>query len=177
MKNLEIGDSVFIQSYKHNGKLHRTWSKGTVIDFLDDAYVVVTYKTWVVESDGRKWLANEPCVCFFYKNFWFNVLSMARVDGIHYYCNIASPSIYDGEAIKNIDYDLDVKVLPDGSVNILDEKEYEYHSSLMNYPESIKKIIKNDLDYLLKMIEKKEGPFDSALINDYIIKYFSLLEQ
>ena len=176
MNKLKIGDSVFIQSYKHNGKLHRTWSKGIVIDLLEDAYVIVTDMTWVVEADGRKWLAKEPCVCFLYKHSWFNILSMARVTGIHYYCNIASPSLYDGEAIKNIDYDLDVKVTPDGDYHIIDEKEYEYHSNLMNYPDSIKGIIKKDLDKLISMIEKKEGPFNSATINDYLTKYFGLLK-
>ena len=50
---------------------------------------------------------------------------MIRKTGIHYYCNIASPSLYDGEAIKNIDYDLDVKVAPNGKSIILDEEEYE----------------------------------------------------
>ena len=176
MNELKIGDSVFIQSYKHNGKLHRTWSKGIVIDLLEDAYVIVTDMTWVVEADSRKWLAKEPCVCFLYKKNWFNILSMARVAGIHYYCNIASPSLYDGEAIKNIDYDLDVKVSPDGSYHIIDENEYEYHSNLMNYPDSIKGIIKQDLEKLISMIEKKEGPFNSGVINDYLTKYFGLLK-
>ena len=175
MNELKIGDSVHIQSYKHNGNLHRTWSKGIVIDVLDDAYVVVTDQTWVVESDGRRWLAKEPCVCFLYKHNWFNILSMARVSGIHYYCNLASPSLYDGEAIKNIDYDLDVKVFPDGTYNVIDKNEYEYHASLMNYPESIKKIINDDLNKLIDMITKKEGPFDSSVINGYLVKYFDIL--
>ena len=55
MNELKIGDSVFIQSYKHNGKLHRTWSKGIVIDLLEDAYVIVTDMTWVVEAQKRNW--------------------------------------------------------------------------------------------------------------------------
>ena len=32
MEELKVGDSVFVQSYKHNGALHRTWSKALVID-------------------------------------------------------------------------------------------------------------------------------------------------
>ena len=39
MCELKIGDSVFVQSYKHNGSLHRTWSKALVVDVLDDCYV------------------------------------------------------------------------------------------------------------------------------------------
>lgn len=62
---LAIGSSVYIQSFKHDGTLHRTWSKGLVIDNCDEYAVVVTDHTWVVESDGRRWLTKEPAVCFF----------------------------------------------------------------------------------------------------------------
>ena len=99
---------------------------------------------------------------------------MVRKTGIYYYCNLASPSLYDGEAIKNIDYDLDVKVFPDGEYMILDENEYEYHASVMNYPENIKKIISSQMEELLDLIVNKKEPFDFSYINDYIMKYFGL---
>ena len=175
MKNkLAIGDSVYVQSYKHNGLIHRTWSKALVIDALDDVIVAVTDHTWVSESDGRRWLTKEPAVCFYYENRWFNVISMVRKTGIYFYCNLASPSLYDGEAIKNIDYDLDVKVFPDGTYTILDENEYAYHSSKMEYPDNIKRILEDELKELIKMIENKEKPFDLLYINDYLLKYFSM---
>ena len=114
-KDIKVGDSVFVQSYKHDGSLHRTWSKAYVIDVFDNCVVAVTDHTWVVEADKRKWLTKEPAICFYYNDVWFNIISMVRKTGIYYYCNLASPSLYDGEAVKNIDYDLDVKVFPDGS--------------------------------------------------------------
>ena len=99
------GSFVHIQSYKHDGSLHRTWCKGFVLEADEKHIVVVTDRAWVIESDGRKWLTREPAVCFFYTDKWFNVISMIRHAGIYYYVNLASPSIYDGEAIRNIDYD------------------------------------------------------------------------
>lgn len=95
---------VYIQSYKHDGSLHRTWAKGYVIEANERRIVAVTNKTLVSESDGRKWVTREPAICFFYPDKWYNVICMIRKSGIHYYCNLASPSLYDGEAIKNIDY-------------------------------------------------------------------------
>ena len=172
MEELKIGDSVFVQSYKHNGSLHRTWSKALVVDDNDDYYVVVTDHTWVVESDNRRWLTKEPAICFYYKKKWFNIISMVRKSGIYYYCNIASPSIYDGEAIKNIDYDLDVKVYPDGEYAVLDENEFEYHSQIMNYSSEIKQICIDAKDELVKMVQNKEKPFDFSYVNDYILRYF-----
>ena len=172
MNELKIGDSVFVQSYKHNGSLHRTWSKALVIDVQKDFYVVVTDHTWVVENDSRRWLTKEPAICFYYKNKWFNIISMVRKTGIYYYCNVATPSIYDGEAIKNIDYDLDVKVFPDGTYLVLDQNEFEYHCNIMNYPNDIKKICVDAKDKLVKMVENKEIPFDFSYINKYILMYF-----
>ena len=177
MENLKIGDSVFIQSYKHDKTLHRTWSKGLLIDKLEHAWVVVTDHTWVVESDGRRWLTKEPAICFFYDNRWFNIISMVRKNGIYYYCNLASPNVYDGEAIKNIDYDLDVKVYPDYSYSILDENEYDEHAKKMEYSESLKKIVEMEIRNLIKMIENNDEPFNFEYINNYLMKYFDILSK
>lgn len=175
MNELKIGDKVFVESYKHDGSLHRTWSKALVIDNTEHCTVCVTDHSWVVESDGRRWLTKEPAICFFYDDRWFNVISMIRKTGIYFYINLASPSIYDGEAIKNIDYDLDIKIFPDGSYTLLDENEYEYHSELMNYPDNIKKIIEDETKNIMNMIENFEKPFDLNYINDYVMKYFEII--
>ena len=177
MEELKIGDSVFVQSFKHDGSVHRTWSKGLVIDILEHAYVVVTDNTWVVESDGRRWLTKEPAICFYFDNRWFNIISMVRKNGIYYYCNLASPSLYDGEAIKNIDYDLDVKVYPDYSYTILDENEYEDHANKMGYDEELKGIIEMEMRNLVGMVESRMEPFDFDYINDYLLKYFEIISK
>ena len=174
MERLKIGDRVFVESYKHDGSVHRTWSKAMVIDVLQNCYVVVTDYTWVVESDHRRWLTKEPAICFYYTDKWFNIISMIRRSGIYYYCNIASPSVYDGEAIKNIDYDLDVKVFPDGTRILLDENEFEYHTQKMNYPKETVDMCFRARDELLQMIDSKMDPFNFTYTNDYVMKYFEL---
>ena len=57
---------------------------------------------------------------------------------------------------------------------ILDENEYEYHASVMNYPQNIKDIIEKELEDLLDLVKHKKEPFDFSYINDYIMKYFGL---
>ena len=173
---LEVGNEVYIQSYKHDGSLHRTWCKGVIVDVTDNEFVVVTNKTWVIESDGRKWLTREPAVCFFWTDRWYNVISMIRKTGVYYYCNLASPSLYDGEAIKNIDYDLDVKLYPDWSYMILDESEYEEHASMMNYPEDIKEIVEGEMKNLLHEMEEEHHPLNSKLVVNYYNKYRTLVK-
>ncbi len=51
-----VGSSVHIQSFKHDGSLHRTWCKGFVLEADEDRIVAVTDHAWVIEADNRKWL-------------------------------------------------------------------------------------------------------------------------
>lgn len=171
----EVGSYVYIQSFKHDGSLHRTWCKGFVIEADSSHIVAVTSRSWVIESDGRKWLTREPAICFFYDDRWWNVISMIRHTGVYYYCNLASPSVYDGEAVKNIDYDLDVKLYPDGSYQILDEDEYDEHGKLMKYPKDIREIIEKQMQELLKQMETEQPPFNKKSIHEYYQKYIELL--
>lgn len=173
----KIGSQVYIQSYKHDGSLHRTWSKGLVIDADETKYVVVTNKTWVIEADGRKWFTREPAICFFYTDRWYNVISMMRKTGVYYYCNLASPSLYDGEAIKNIDYDLDVKVYPNGGYDILDQDEFEEHASHMGYGEDVIEVVERSLDRLLNVIEEKKSPFNAEDIDRYFQLYLLMIRK
>src|SRR5699024_12801143 len=69
-------------------------------------------KTVVTEGDGRSWITREPAICYFHVERWFNIIGMLKTDGIHYYCNISSPFLYEEKALKYIDYDLDLKVFP-----------------------------------------------------------------
>ena len=171
----EPGTYVYIQSYKHDGSLHRTWCRGFVLEANEEKIIAVTDKTWVIESDGRRWLTREPAICFFYPHNWFNIISMIRMSGIHYYCNLASPSLYDGEAIKNIDYDLDVKLYPDGGYQILDENEYAEHARQMEYPQEIKHIVEGQMEELIHRMEKGVEPFNEECIDSYYHKYLEMI--
>ena len=119
MKLPKEGDFITIQSYKHNGSLHRTWRDTMVLKTTENAIIGVNDHTLVTESDGRRWVTREPAIVYFHKKYWFNIIAMIRENGISYYCNLASPYYLDAEALKYIDYDLDyilkenVKILVD----------------------------------------------------------------
>lgn len=100
---MDTQKEIIIVSFKHNGKVHRSWHQTTLIEENEDCFVVASMHSLVVESDGRRWLANEPAVSIFFKKEWFNVVAMLRDDGIYYYVNIASPSVMDDGMIKYID--------------------------------------------------------------------------
>src|SRR5690625_7659560 len=90
-----------------------------------------------MDSDVRVWITREPAISYFSSEAWFNVIGMLRSDGIHYYCNLASPFLYENNMLKYIDYDLDLKVYPDMTYTLLDEDEFAEHKHEMNYKPEI----------------------------------------
>ena len=175
-KKYKVGDKIPIHCYKHNGKIHRIWEESTVIEEKDDYLVCGNYKTKVIENDGRSHRTKEPAIVFFYKHNWFNIIAQFKEFGLFYYCNIASPYLIDDDTIKYIDYDLDLRVFPDGGYRVLDRNEYKYHKKIMNYSDELDLILNKELDKLIKMKINKEGPFDIKVINDYLERYKNLTE-
>jgi len=165
------GEVLQIHCYKHNGKIHRIWDEATVIEETDDYLICGNYKTKVIESDERSHRTNEPAIIFFYKHNWFNIIAQFKEFGLFYYCNIASPYIFDESTIKYIDYDLDLRVFPDGGYRILDKNEYKFHKKIMNYSEELDYILNKELEKLIKMKKNNEGPFDKKTIVKYLEMY------
>ena len=165
---MEILDII---SYKHNGELHRVWKNVAKIYEDNDIVIIVNNKVDVIDGDGRIWKTREPAICYFFKKYWFNVICMIRTEDIYYYCNLSSPYVLDKEGLKYIDYDLDVKLFPNGEVVILDKDEYDFNIKDLHYSKEIIYIIEKNLNILLKMIEMKEDPFNNECVNGWYSKY------
>ncbi|MBM7572470.1 DUF402 domain-containing protein [Aquibacillus albus] len=167
------GSTIQIQSYKHNGQLHRVWERSTILKGTSNLVIGANDKTLVTESDGRTWITREPAICYFHSKYWFNIIGMLRTDGIYYYCNISSPFVYEDNAVKYIDYDLDVKVFPDMTYVLLDEDEYELHRQQMSYPEVLDRILKNNINYLIQWVRQRKGPFSPEFIDQWYERYLT----
>ena len=173
-KQIKVGDKLQIHCYKHNGKLHQVCDEAIVLDVGTDYIIVANNRAKLTEADGRSYHAKEPAILFFYKKRWYNVIGQLKEYGLFYYCNIATPYIIDGDIIKYIDYDLDLRVFPDGGFKVLDYNEYNYHRKLMNYPSDIELIIKSELSNLIELKRKNAGPFEVGLISKYYKIYKDL---
>ena len=99
---------------------------------------------------------------------------MIRQKGVSYYCNLASPYVIDDEALKYIDYDLDIKVFPDGEKRLLDVDEYELHRKIMNYPSDIDHILKENVKILVEWINEGKGPFSPEYVELWYERYNQL---
>lgn len=168
------GDYIAIKSYKYNGMLHRVWRDTMVVKTEQNILIGVNDRTLITESDGHRWISREPAIVYFHTKYWFNVIVMLRPDGIAYYSNLASPFVLDREALKYIDYDLDIKVFPDGEKRLLDVDEYAMNKKRWHYGEKIDTILHYSSLELLKWIDNKTGPFAENFAKIWYERYNQL---
>lgn len=178
-----------VQAYKHDGTLHRQWSPAYLVEENSSYWALASKASAVIESDGRRWITKEKAIFLLFKEKWMNVIAMFKEPceirgrngkivgsfpgGVCYYVNIASPTIFDKGFLKYVDYDLDVKLYPDGIEKTLDENEYAHHADTYGYPEYLEKAIEKSLNEVKAMIEKKEFPFVDERMEALYEKFLS----
>lgn len=168
-------ETAVIKSFKHDGHLHRMWMQNWIFprsvlhqDHAKASMVVtINSNTRIQESDGKEWISRIPGISFFIPDQWFNIVALLEENGIRYYCNLASPAYITDGVLTYIDYDLDVIVLPNGEVRVVDQDEYEQHKLEYHYPAIVQDKVKQGLDSLLGLIERKAPPFQDKLIFQY----------
>ena len=172
-----VGRWLGIQCYKHNGKLHRYWDRGLVLENTDDYLVVGTKRAKVIESNGRRWFTKEPAITIFSKKEWWNAICMLKKEGICFYCNIASPSVVEKDAIKYIDYDLDAKLFPNDDIRVLDEKEYAHHKQTYGYSDDLDTVLKYQTKEIIRKMKEREFPKKKKKITSYYEQFLEMTKK
>lgn len=168
-----------VMCFKHDGSLHRIWDKAALIYEDEEKIMISNAKTLIRESDNRVWMAKEPALSIYYKNRWFNVMGIIRSEGVHYYCNMASPCVVDEDVIKYVDYDLDLVKTVKGEIKILDEEEYKVNKEKYGYGKDIEEILTKELELLKDDAIKGNGDFNDELVYhgfDEFLKVFTRKE-
>ncbi len=174
MGKILIGKKLSIHSYKHDGKIHRGWGEAIVLEQTDDYIVCGNDKTNVYEKTGSVWKTKEAAILYFFRNKWFNIIAQLKKDGLYYYCNVATPFIIEEGTIKYIDYDLDLRVFPNKTRKILDEREYAYHRNIMKYDDRLDQVIKKGLQELNEVFVKEVDLISAEKVKEYHEKYLNL---
>ena len=165
---MKIGKKIMIHGYKKNGWLYRTWEFPKIIEKNDEYLCVYLKNTSIITSEKfskRNFHSKnlKDSYWFFLKDEWFNIVATVVDDNVSYYINLSSPFIIEEEAIKYIDFDIDVKIDQNGNFKILDKKEFDEHKKEFDYGNKLTKIIelecekiidKKFIDYLTKKINK-----------------------
>lgn len=165
-----------IKSFKHNGSLHRMWLENWRVPHgrlhprhaAMSADVLINDHTTIREADGKEWISRVPAVAFFLPEEWFNVVALIEDSGIRYYCNIASPAYRYQDVVTYIDYDLDVVLLPDGTVLELDHDEFGRHRLEYRYDDSVIAHVNRGLIRLKSRMSDKAVPFG----DEQVLRYY-----
>jgi len=126
-----------------------------------------TYQTWKGPQTGPFDVRNH-----FWQDRWYNVMrcdkpqagglpGSAGLAGLeYYYCNVTTPTMYDGENVRYVDLDLDVRVHADGRIELLDEDEFVENSQRMGYPPEVIEQARRAADELIELARARRFPFE-----------------
>lgn len=157
---------IIVQAYKHDLSLHRQWSPGFLLNETDDYWVIASRSSLITECDGRRWLTKENAIFILYKKEWRNVLCMFKEDGLCYYTNIASPTIFDDGFLRYIDYDLDLKLYPDKVIKGLDEQEFLANAKTYGYSDELINVIRHSFARTKDDMQKQVFPFNDKAMDE-----------
>lgn len=179
----KVNKKIMVHAYKRNGWLYRVWEFPKVIDVGKDYICVSSYNSNVITSDkdsNRNFRSKnlKNSFWFFFKDEWFNIIAtLTESNEIQYYVNIASPYIYEEEAIKYYDLDLDIKMksIDANFYRILDVEEFNENKIKFKYEKEL-------INKSLMTLEKFKNPdFRKKIISkinvNVLKKYSQLLNQ
>lgn len=96
----------------------------------------------------------------FYDDRWYNVFAIHDPHGRVFrgwYCNIARPATLEAADVYQEDLALDLIVLPDGSTEILDQREFD----ALALPVAERRQAEQALQDLLDQVRRAEPPFQA----------------
>jgi len=154
-----------IVSEKHDGSLHRAWMTNHLL-YNDERIIIASnYDTVVTESSGNQWTTNEPAICYFPKDKWYNIVLLFTPNDYYYYCNICSPFWWEQhDVLVYIDYDIDVIVDSSLHYDVVDRDEYEQNRKKYRYANVVCETIERSLDQLVSLVETKADPFNRHFV-------------
>lgn len=143
--NIKSNKKIMVHAYKRNGWLYRAWEFPEVLDSNKNFTVVSLVNSKVITNEKfspRNFISKniKNSFWFFFPNKWYNIIATLTSNNvIAYYVNIASPFIYEEEAIKYFDFDLDIKMRNTSSeiYKILDIDEYESNRRDYRYEKEV----------------------------------------
>ena len=167
---MKINHKVSIHAYKYNGCLYRTFEFPKIIYFDDKIIILSLNKTRIISQGKNKKFyhsnGNKDSFWVMFNDEWYNLIITFchKKNKVIYYFNIASPFIFEDEAIKYIDLDLDVRLIFNKKkqsliIKELDQKEFKENSVLMLYPNRLVNQTINAKNKLINLIKETKFVF------------------
>jgi uncharacterized protein (DUF952 family)/protein associated with RNAse G/E len=166
--NAEQGTrEVRIVATNYDGSPH--WSHPARLLHADDTIVITATSAGLpIERAAGPFTSPFNTRAHYWPDRYFNVIRLEEPGrGLTgYYCNIAAPVQFDGDNVRYVDLQLDVRVYAaaDGSLTwaLLDEDEFEVARIQYGYDDALVAKCREAVTQIVAMVEAKEFPFDGA---------------
>lgn len=131
---------IRIVSRKYDRKLR---SEYTAFLYSEIPEILTVYTPpGTMDFDARKgiWLeAPDGLLELYFRTRWYTVYHICEQNSFYntMYVHISMPAVLTAHILEWVDLDLDYRVHLDGSIELLDEDEFEYNSQTLEYPAHI----------------------------------------
>ena len=181
---MNINHKLAVHAYKFNGCLYRTFEFPKLV-YKNNDFLILDLSNCRVISQGknkkfyRSHFQINSLWIFFYEQ-WYNLfLNITKNNNFVYYFNVATPYLFEEDAIKYIDLDLDIRVENINTnfekIKVLDMYEFEHHSQVMLYP---KKLINKSIETKNQLInDLKSHKFQKKFNFDFFSKINNLIKR
>lgn len=156
---------VFLRGSHFDGASH--WAhRATLVRAADGMLELSTPLGQSVATDRGEWLSPYHTTSYLWPDRYYNAIRLTNADGSldGWYCNIASPVIFDGEAVNYVDLQLDVRVLlEDGGsrCEVWDEDEFTEARQRYGYDESLVRHCYEAVEEIKALVAGRVFPFST----------------
>lgn len=152
---------ITVNSRKYDFNIRRSWKcrlverNDPLLIFIGEFEEKIQHPDLGIISPGT--ISYE----YYWLDRWYNVFRFHEPDGSlrNYYCNINMPPKFANAVMDYVDLDIDVLVWPDFRYEILDEADFEENATHFAYSEELRSKVRETLDELIGLIEKRKFPF------------------
>lgn len=156
---------VRILSLKYGNIPHYEW-RGKLLEKTNDYIIIKSSapRKLIHHTKGETFDIPGYGIEYFSLSDWYTV-SLTVIDGKvdNYYCNIALPSLFDGDTISFVDLDLDVTYTKEKGWFIEDVDEFFIHHHTFGYSKALRDKAIKTCRSLLQKAKNGESPFDETL--------------
>jgi hypothetical protein len=132
--------------------------------------------SWLGEDEHGVWLGAPPDtparrgheppvvhpqahVLLFPRTAWWTAVFNAEPVRTEIYCDITTVPVWQDDEVTMVDLDLDVRRRRDGTVEVLDEDEFELHRERYGYPDDVVAPARAAAEWLRGALSGKTEPF------------------
>jgi len=156
------GTEITVCSTKYDGSFHRR-QPGWFLE-RQGPLVLIEHRAGVpIEFAARSWTPQRGAIGLYWTDRFYAVFRVmnGRDKALSWYCNISTPSRFEGRILSYVDLDIDILIDAERRYRILDEDEFEANSGRLEYPDDLIASARAAVAEILHLLEERAFPFDS----------------